>query len=298
MSEAGWDAHVVGRETYESTVSVVAAAVWTSTMSEPHETTRQWALVSRERFVSFSGDPASGVVPMRQRELDRTQPAATWWETTPYVRRLDSEEVPPGYGGGFEIDGFGIEPPIYLEWLTALLAKRGGTVTTGEYDRLEDAAGDVVVNCSGLGAAELADDPTVQPIRGQVVSVVNPGIRDGVADESDADRVTYVYPRSDEVILGGQRRSGCSDTEPDPAVTARILSDCARLDGRVCEPEVLDVRVGLRPSRPTVRVEREQLPDGRPVVHNYGHGGAGFILSWGCALEVVQLTDRNRSTLR
>jgi D-amino-acid oxidase len=47
---------------------------------------------------------------------------------------------------------------------------------------------------------------------------------------------------------------------------------------------VLRDQTGLRPVRPTVRVERE----GR-VVHNYGHGGAGYTLSWGCAQEVVRL---------
>jgi D-amino-acid oxidase len=36
-----------------------------------------------------------------------------------------------------------------------------------------------------------------------------------------------------------------------------------------------------------VRLERDQLPDGRTVIHNYGHGGAGFTLSWGCAREVL-----------
>ncbi len=195
MREAGWDAHVVARETFESTVSVVAAAVWTATMSEPHESTRQWALTSRARFASISEDPTSGVVPMRQRELERREPPHTWWETTPYVRRLESHVLPAGYAGGFEIDGFVIEPPIYLRWLTALLLRGGGTVTPGGFDRLEDVEGDIVVNCSGLGAAELADDLTVHPIRGQVVSVTNPGIREGVADESDPDRVTYVYPR-------------------------------------------------------------------------------------------------------
>ena len=45
-------------------------------------------------------------------------------------------------------------------------------------------------------------------------------------------------------------------------------------------------KVGLRPVRPAVRLER----DGH-VVHCYGHGGAGVTLSWGCADEVVALVS-------
>ncbi|WP_435742097.1 DNA polymerase Y family protein, partial [Nocardioides sp. SYSU DS0663] len=47
---------------------------------------------------------------------------------------------------------------------------------------------------------------------------------------------------------------------------------------------VLRTKVGLRPARPSVRLERQ----GR-VVHCYGHGGAGVTLSWGCAEEVVTI---------
>jgi D-amino-acid oxidase len=50
---------------------------------------------------------------------------------------------------------------------------------------------------------------------------------------------------------------------------------------------VLKHRVGLRPARPSVRVER----DG-DVVHCYGHGGAGVTLSWGTADEVSELVGR------
>jgi D-amino-acid oxidase len=47
---------------------------------------------------------------------------------------------------------------------------------------------------------------------------------------------------------------------------------------------VLRHKVGLRPVRPAVRVERQGS-----VVHCYGHGGAGVTMSWGTADEVVGL---------
>ena len=52
---------------------------------------------------------------------------------------------------------------------------------------------------------------------------------------------------------------------------------------------VLAVVCGLRPARPSVRLEREEVTPGNWVVHNYGHGGAGVTLSWGCAGEVADL---------
>ena len=41
--------------------------------------------------------------------------------------------------------------------------------------------------------------------------------------------------------------------------------------------------VGLRPYRPGGFVVRTEMLDGKPVVHNYGHGGGGITLSWGTA---------------
>jgi D-amino-acid oxidase len=47
-------------------------------------------------------------------------------------------------------------------------------------------------------------------------------------------------------------------------------------------------KVGLRPVRPTVRLEAAR-GTGQTVVHCYGHGGSGVTLSWGCADEVLGL---------
>jgi glycine/D-amino acid oxidase-like deaminating enzyme len=50
---------------------------------------------------------------------------------------------------------------------------------------------------------------------------------------------------------------------------------------------------GLRPYRRTsYRLETETLGS-KLIVHNYGHGGAGITMSWGCALEVSDIVSRH-----
>jgi hypothetical protein len=116
----------------------------------------------------------------------------------------------------------------------------------------------------------------------------------GVADEDDPERIAYVYPRRDTVVLGGQRAFGVASTDVDEELTARVRRDCAALDPRIASAAVREVRVGLRPGRSEVRLEPEVLSDGRTVIHDYGHSGAGYILSWGCAEEVEGLAAAAR----
>jgi D-amino-acid oxidase len=98
----------------------------------------------------------------------------------------------------------------------------------------------------------------------------------------------YAIPRSGDCVFGGT--NDISDNrQPDPAATDRIIQECERVLG-TSDTVLLRERVGLRPCRMSgVRVEAGKLPDGRTVIHNYGHGGAGFTLSWGCAQTVLEL---------
>src|ERR687894_105915 len=107
-------------------------------------------------------------------------------------------------------------------------------------------------------------------------------------DEDDPEGVTYVVPRSADCVLGGTAEEGAWETDPDPAVAADILRRCAALEPRLAGAEVIEHKVGLRPGRPEVRLEREDK-SGIPLVHNYGHGGSGVTLSWGCAGEASAL---------
>jgi D-amino-acid oxidase len=182
--------------------------------------------------------------------------------------------------------------PRDLLWLVERVRGLGGHLIRRHLRSLDELGDDtdVVVNCAGLGARELVGDLDVYPVRGHVVRVSNPGLTMSVRDEQHPGGRAYVHPRTQDCILGGTLDQGQWDTTVDPAVGAAILERCCDLVPALRDAEVLEHVVGLRPGRPTVRVEEsEPLSSGARVVHNYGHGGSGITLSWGCAREVTTL---------
>ena len=92
------------------------------------------------------------------------------------------------------------------------------------------------------------------------------------------------------MVCGGTDVEGATGTEPDPDVEAAVLARARALVPALRDAPVLSRGVGLRPGRPTVRLDRTVV-DGRPLVSCYGHGGAGVTLSWGCAADVVSLVS-------
>ena len=163
-----------------------------------------------------------------------------------------------------------------------------GLVVEGlDLDDLAEIHG-TVVDCAGLGARALVGDASVTPVRGQVVVVEQLGLDEWVVDDGDGRALTYVVPRIDDVVVGGTADEGADDLAVDPATASAILERATALVPELAGARVLRHKVGLRPARPTVRLEAERRDD-RTVVHCYGHGGAGVTLSWGCAADVASL---------
>jgi D-amino-acid oxidase len=183
-----------------------------------------------------------------------------------------------------------MDTTIYLDYLANRFVAAGGSIVTNtHFAQLEDVDQQfgLVINCAGIGARELVRDTDLEPHRGQVAIV--PKIKDlPYAVVCDHAPLMYAIPRTNDCVLGGTNELS-NDLAADSATTTRIVAECTRAL-KITKPNVLAERVGLRPFRKSgVRVERDQLRDGRTVVHNYGHGGSGFTLSWGCAEEVFEL---------
>jgi D-amino-acid oxidase len=291
MREAGLDVRIVTAALPLETTSSVAAALWYPYKAYPEDRVLFWGSRTFEVFEELTRVPESGVRMREGVEIWREPVPDPWWASAvPGVRRCTEDELPPGYSDGHVFTAPVAEMPVYLGYLLDRFIGSGGHVEHRAVSSLEEAGdGHVVVNCAGLGARELVGDSSMEPIRGQIVRVRNPGLERFVLDEENPEGITYVIPRSEDCILGGTAEEGEWDTEPDPKVAADILRRCTALEPRLAEAEVLEHRAGLRPGRPEIRLEREDVAYGPPRIHNYGHGGSGITLSWGCAEETLRL---------
>ncbi|WP_330230053.1 FAD-binding oxidoreductase [Nocardia sp. NBC_00508] len=285
---------VVSAAPITATTSFLAAAVWFPTAAGPADRVGAWSDTTFEHLAALAAAGAPGVRMCESMALHRDEPAIpAWSRSVRSFRAAAPGELPPGYRFGFRFAVPLVEMPTYLPFLSAQVDAAGARRVLRTVHRLDDLAGlspDVVVNCAGLRAAELAGDPDVYPIRGQIVRVTNPGLSVSIRDEAHPLGRAYVHPRAADCVLGGSLEPGEWDTAPDPDLTRSILRRCRDLAPALAESEVLETLVGLRPGRGEVRLELDTavLP-GIPVVHNYGHGGSGITIGYGCALEVAAL---------
>ena len=294
LAEAGLAVRIWTAAPAGATTSAVAGAVWTPYRpGGDRGRVAEWSRVTLAELRALAATPGAGVRLATVRLASRVREEPPWWaELVPDLRRCSADELPAGYADGFRATLPVADMPTYLGYLLARFEAAGGVVEERRVDRLADAtaAAALVVNCAGLAARDLAADPTVRPIRGQVVVVANPGLTDVfVAAAEGAAEITYLIPHRGRVVLGGTAEDGDWRLEPDPAAAGRIVERCAAIDHRLADATVLAHRVGLRPARPHVRLDTELLDGGTRIVHNYGHGGAGVTLSWGCAQEVTSI---------
>jgi len=283
LQEVGHQVDVVARDLPLETTSAVAAALWYPHRAFPRERVTAWSAATYAELEKLALDEDSGVRLVEGTELHRSRVADPWWSAAvPALTRVTS--MPAPYVDGWTVRTPVVEMPLYLRWLSRRFTDGGGTLTRMALNALPDQV-EVVVNASGLGARLMAEDPSVVPVRGQVVVVEQFGLDRWWLDP---DGPTYVVPRSADVVVGGTDEEGDWSRSPDPATAADIVTRAASLVPELASARVLRHKVGLRPVRPQVRLEAEQRGTTR-VVHCYGHGGAGVTLSWGCADEVVAL---------
>ncbi|MFI6406778.1 FAD-dependent oxidoreductase [Streptomyces sp. NPDC050548] len=289
LAESGARVRVWTRESVELTTSAVAGALWWPYRIEPEALVGEWALQSLGVYEELAARPEETGVRMVEgvqggTRLDELGP---WARRVPGLREARAEEFA---GGGLWARLPLIDMSTHLPWLRERFLRAGGTVEEASVTDLTEVPAPVVVNCTGLDSLDLVPDRSMRPVRGQLVVVENPGITTWFTSvDHTADTSTYFFPQPGGLILGGTAEDGAWSMTPDPATAEAIIARCAAVRPEIADARVLEHRVGLRPTRPAVRLERQVLRGGRVLVHNYGHGGAGITVAWGCAEEAAEL---------
>ncbi|HEY7000782.1 MAG TPA: FAD-dependent oxidoreductase [Candidatus Udaeobacter sp.] len=310
FAEHGFRTALFAREIGQQTTSGAAGALWFPYDVEPADKVIPWALETFRALIHLAHNSNNGVsmielrqvsgtreiqvpdwaIPLGARRLSAAATARFRLADRSSAKRLDTTRQLQDFQSGFSLRVPLMDTTVYLKYLTNRFLKAGGEITENvRFEKLEDIDRKfvVVINCAGIGARELAHDTEVEPHRGQVAIV--PKIKNlAYAVVCDDAPLMYAIPRGNDCVLGGTNDLS-DDLAADSATTARIVAECSRVL-KIEKPSVLAERVGLRPFRQSgVRVELAYLRDGRTVIHNYGHGGSGFTLSWGCASTVLKL---------
>lgn len=291
------------------------------------EESKKWCMVSYREFNELSADPATGVVVrpsvfyFRRRVADDPAALSKMRELShlPGFRHdaalIGEHRVGPSSRA---VDAYThlapvIDTEVYMEWLLEQVRASGCVVERGhvgsdlaaqEHELRRVYQADVIVNCTGMGAIFLAADPAMYPLRGALFHVRNNGRHMPQIDTAHAmafddniegQNMVFVVPRNENtLVLGGLVEAGEWSTDlsyryrPIREMVQRCIDFLPILGSAV--PVTEPVHVGLRPARKgNARVEIEE---GTRIIHNYGHGGSGFTLSWGCAQEAVRLATQ------
>nr|XP_036231003.1 D-aspartate oxidase [Bactrocera oleae] len=194
------------------------------------------------------------------------------------------------YTDGIHFITYTSEPIKLLPYLMKRFQANGGKIVQQKIVNLEEFITncdyDAIINCSGLGSRECVKDNGMFPVRGQVSRVKANWLYYALLDESDDGN--YIIPNCETVVLGGTHQVDDSNTKVCPNDKAFIVNGCRKILPSLEHAQQLYDWVGLRPGRDALRLEAEQGGK-KIVIHNYGHGGSGVTLAWGCAEDVLQL---------
>jgi D-amino-acid oxidase len=294
LLEAGAEVRLLTAAAPLGTVSAVAGAMIGPVFGSGDERTLAWEQHSDRVFRRLARDPATGVRVLRGRLLSAPElgPGLPPWvaEVPGYVGELDPSQLPDGYLSGFAADLPFADMPRYLAWLVARVGELGGVIEqriVADLDTAAEAA-EVVVNCTGLGAAALTGDDTLEPVWGQHVVLEAPEIEEFAYEGGGTGDLIGAFPNARGVLAGGVRRPGRNDLAPDPEIARETVRRAAAAFPSLAAARVVAIEVGLRPGRPSVRLEAERRGE-VTIVHDYGHDSRGEFWSWGCAADVVAL---------
>jgi D-amino-acid oxidase len=126
-----------------------------------------------------------------------------------------------------------IEPPIFLPRLEKDLRARGVDFVQKTFVGMPDVLAStesIIINCTGLGAMKLFNDPLVEPVTGQLAMLPAQPNLQYLYGENHGNE--YMFPRTDHVVIGGTFEHMVNDETPDKSVCQGLVDAIASQFGK------------------------------------------------------------------
>lgn len=286
LARAGNDVAIISKELPPNTTSNKAAAFWSPYYANGERVTR-WSKESFWEYEKLCAIKESGISMKELRCYHKTgtPQSEDWTDAIPNknYRSLSAVELPIGFDEGFSLQVPLIETQIFLPYLINEFINAGGIILQREIKSLDELSGesDLIINCTGMGARTLVNDVAMIPVKGQIVFL---DLHLEIPIILDEHAPTYIVQRKDGCMVGGTREENIYTETVDEETLKNIIARASDLVPEIKTAKRITEWAGLRPYRNKVRCERNGN-----IIHNYGHGGSGFTLAWGCANEVLEL---------
>ncbi|MDA7950174.1 MAG: FAD-binding oxidoreductase [Pirellulaceae bacterium] len=264
----------------------------------------------------------------KEKEAEKSLESELWWTKLPStwpdkqtgirVEKLDEPVVVGEHEMPFSVRAVVpvIDMSVYLPYLVRyaqmLNVQFTPSPTTVKPSDIEDKY-DGIVLCGGHDSSNVlhkGDDQPVIPLVGHLVAAsLSEGSKNRFVDDiilahsSDVSRPAYIVRTVNHpvVLLGGTvfktKSPAIENSLPlNDLENQRIIEECSQIAGNLTPIKSatgLQTREGLRPYRSSVRLETCSISDKSktPFVVNYGHGGAGISLAWGCASSALEMLE-------
>jgi len=239
LQDAGWKVTIYTRDVSRHSVSNVGAGQWAPTgvfeegvASKTFEAQYKYAArIAHHAYQNLSGanygirftenyylgnEPSKGSYYLRELP-----------ELFTSVKDLKPNEHPFPVSYVTQTVTMIIEPATFLRRIRDDFQLSGGKFVIRNFINQNDVLSlkeKVIFNCTGLGAKTLFDDEELTPVKGQLVFIPPDPAIDYLTVGGGTD-VTYMFPRSGEILLGGSSQEGDWSMNPEAEVTERILED-------------------------------------------------------------------------
>lgn len=234
LQNQGWKVSIYAKALPPYTTSNIAGGQWSpASVYEDDSLTPQFqkqfaeAMALSYRYFQNLVGPKYGVRWISNYQLS-DQPRPTddlphnYPGMYPQLKILGPNEHPFPVQFATHYDTMLIEPAIFLTRLMDDFHSAGGEIKVKEFASLEEVTAlreTTVINCTGLGARDLFSDQELFPIKGQLSFILPQKEVDYITITDE----TYMFPRSDGILLGGTFEYNNWDLTPDPRETERIL---------------------------------------------------------------------------